>query len=128
MGGEKMKAPQNFFDEAAKGRRYAPKALFDHLEKWLTMPEADLKKVGKLFLKNITTYVVRNFQGRRKGGVPVGKLDQFCVSGEVNLFDTLAAMLVSILRRRGVKELAEKNRNEAVIVLAKAFDKAAKIK
>lgn len=124
-----MKTPQNFFDEVSKERRHAPKALFDHLEKWLMMPDKDLKKQSSSFLKTITAYVVRNFQGRRKGGVPVGKLDQFCVSGEVNLFDTLAAMLVSILRKRGVKELAEMNKNnQAVVVLARAFDKTAKIK
>jgi len=125
-----MKTPQGFFDEVSKKkeRRYAPKALFDHLEKWLAMPERDLKKSTSSFLKNITTYVVRNFQGRRKGGVPVGKLDQFCASSEVNLFDTLAAIMVSLLRKRGVRELAETNKNQAVIILAKAFDKTAKIK
>jgi len=124
-----MKTPSEIFEATKKGGKiFAPKTLFDHLEKWLIMPDKDLKKQSSLFLKNITTYVVRNFQGRRKKGVPVGKLDQFCVSGDINLFDTLAATLVSLLRKRGVRELAEINKNKAVDILDTAFRKTQKIK
>jgi len=119
------------YDTTLKRNGYVQSlTLWQHLSKWLAMSTSDLGRNNASFLKTITTYVVRNFQKRRKGGVPVGNLDRFIYPADkkINLFDTLAAMIIGILRKRGVRELQERHSNQTLELLIKAYDRTPKYK
>ena len=117
MNGENWTQAFNATKQRYNGRSFA---------EWFTEICAQEPKGD--FLKAITTWVVRHFKSRRKGGVPVGQLDKFCFKDEqkVNLVHHLFWYLAGVLIRRGLKETDLKASNETFLKLETAFRKAQK--
>lgn len=119
----------NLLSAFAATKSYRGKTLVEWLTAWVTMREADLTKVNAKFLAIITTWVVRNFQQRRKGGVPTGNLARFVLpeSQKIDFTGTIAAMLVGTLRKRGLVE-ADSQPTGSFRKLLDAFDRTPRIR
>lgn len=113
------------FDAA---RPYKGKSLADWFSKWVTMRETDLTKANASFLTVITTWVVRNFQERRKGGVPIGKLEKFAIPApqKIDFTNAISSMVVSTFRKRGLLE-SDVQPTDTFRKLNDAFDRSSKI-
>jgi hypothetical protein len=116
---------EQIFAETHRVRPYQGQALSGWLEKWLTIPAETLAKANQSFLTNLTTWVVRKAQQRRKGGVPVGHLETFCLPADknFNLVETLAAHIVSVFRKRGLVEV-DRQSNKQFELLVEALNRA----
>lgn len=113
----------------AAGKAYRGKNLADWLAKWVLMKTPDLEKVNRQFLTILTTWVVKRFAARRKGGVPVGNLGRFALpdSQKINFIEALCAFVILILRKRGLIE-ADRQPSDSFRRLLDAFDRAPRIK
>lgn len=107
---------------------YIGKSLLGWLGKWVTMTTKDLEKVNQPFLKTITTWVVRNYAQRRKGGVPMGDLAKFALPNtqKFNFIEALIAQIVLTLRKRGLLE-ADTQPTQQFQRLLDAFDRCKRI-
>lgn len=107
---------------------YRGKSLLGWLGKWVTMTTRDLEKVNQPFLKTMTTWVVRNFAQRRKGGVPMAELAKFTLpkTQKLNFTEVLIAQIVLTLRKRGLVE-ADTQPTQQFQQLLDAFDRCKRI-
>lgn len=107
---------------------YPGKSLLEWLGKWVNMTTKDLEKVNQPFLKTMTTWVVRNFAQRRKGGVPMGELAKFALPAtqKFGFTDAIAAFIVLTLRKRGLLE-ADMQSMDRFLRLLDAFERCSKI-
>jgi hypothetical protein len=113
---------------AAVKKPYRGKSLLEWLGKWVSMTTKDLEKVNQSFLKTITTWVVRTFAQRRKGGVPMGYLPKFAwpETQKLNFAEALAAQIILTLRKRGLLE-ADTQPTRQFQRLVDAFDRCTRI-
>lgn len=109
---------------SAVKKPYQGKNLAGWLSKWVNMPVNELEKLNSQFLATMATWVVRKFGERN---VPVGNLERFVLptGKKLNLMDTLMAMVVMTLRRRGLIE-ADSQPTAAFQRLVDAFDRTPK--
>lgn len=107
---------------------YQGKTLVEWLTSWVTLREADLIKFNVRFLTIMTTWVVRKFQQRRKGEVPIGNLAKFTLpeNQELNFIGALCAMVVSVFRERGLVEADSQPTNQFQKLLD-AFNRSRRI-
>lgn len=116
------------FKAFENAKPYRGKSLADWLSKWVTMRETDLTKSNASFLTTMTTWVVRNFTERRKGGVPMGNLAKFALpeSQKIDFTGAISAMVVATFHKRGLIE-ADSQPTAQFQRLVDAFDRARKI-
>lgn len=104
---------------------YSGKSFADWLLSFFSNPPKESE-----FLKAMTTWVVRNFKARRKGGVPVGQLEKFCYKDgdgqKVDFVRHLAYHLIKILTKRGLREVDERAKSDLLGKLDEAFRRAQK--
>jgi hypothetical protein len=113
------------FDVLAHLPAYHGKILVEWFVELLQKSDADLDREGSNFLKVLTTWVVRQYSGRRKGGVPTGSLDRFVYrdSEKIDFTRTVMVFLVRILRKRGLRETDLSRKSAAFELLVRAHDK-----
>jgi len=90
--------------QQASKKPYKGKSLFEWLRVWVEASQGNLDHATAQFLPVMTGWIVARYREGRKGGVPVGYLYKFVPKGHVNLLEILTVMLVSILRKRGLRE------------------------
>lgn len=107
-------------------RPYRGQSLVAHFGSLLYLSDADLQREGQNFLRLMATWVYRKFSGRRKGGVPLGYLEQFVLPDTQKLDFTRALMvqIIRTLRKRGIKEYDEEKASLLFDQLERAYDRA----
>jgi hypothetical protein len=113
------------FDVLSHLPAYRGKTLVEWFAEFLQKSDADLEREGSNFLKVLTTWVVRQYSGRRKGGVPIGNLDRFAYRNSEKIDFTRAVMvfIVRILRKRGLRETDLSRKSPTFELLVRAYEK-----
>jgi hypothetical protein len=104
---------------------YRGKTLVEWFGDLPTKSDADLDREGKDFLRVLTTWVVRQYSGRRKGGVPTGNLVKFALpeSQKIDFTRTIMIFLVRTLRKRGLRETDLSRLSPTFDLLVRAYEK-----
>lgn len=106
---------------------YKGKTLVEWFGDLLKKSDSDLDREGSNFLKVLTTWVVRQYADRRRGGVPMGHLEKFAypASQKIDFTRTVMVYIVRTLRKRGLRETDMSRKSLTFDQLVAAYDRTA---
>lgn len=107
--------------------QYRGRSLGEHFGATLFKSDADLQDQTKGFFKLMATWVYRNLRDRK---ISTGEIQRFVLPDKQKLdfVQAITFFLVSVLRKRGLREYDQQKKSPQFEELLQAFDRTEKIK